>query len=149
MGVSGVVVAEILPVLLLAPVAGPLGDRWPRVRVMIGSDLCRVGLALVLAVWHEAPVAVYAVAFAMSVGSVFFNPAASSVLPALVRELEDLFARHDPLASGDRRAHTVQQRGLARLGASGLEALRVLVLQLEDGLDAGKSPSGGDARNSK
>ncbi|MEJ7741285.1 MAG: MFS transporter [Nocardioidaceae bacterium] len=87
-GVSGVVVAEILPVLLLAPVAGPLGDRWPRVRVMIGSDLCRVGLALVLAVWHEAPVAVYAVAFAMSVGSVFFNPAASSVLPALVREDE-------------------------------------------------------------
>jgi MFS family permease len=55
---------------------------------MIGSDLCRVGLALVLAVWHQAPVAVYAVAFAMSVGSVFFNPAASSVLPALVREDE-------------------------------------------------------------
>jgi len=87
-GVSGLVVAEILPVLLLAPVAGPLVDRWPRVRVMIGSDLCRVGLALVLAVWHEAPVAVYAVAFALSVGGVFFNPAASSVLPALVREDE-------------------------------------------------------------
>jgi MFS family permease len=73
-GVSSVVVAEILPVLLLAPVAGPLGDRWPRVRVMIGSDLCRVGLALVLAVWHEAPVAVYAVAFAMSMRQRVLQP---------------------------------------------------------------------------
>jgi MFS family permease len=73
LGVSAVVVAEILPVLLLAPFAGPLVDRWPRVRVMVGSDLFRL-------------VVVYAVAFGMSVGAAFFNPAASSVLPALVRK---------------------------------------------------------------
>lgn len=86
LGVSGVVVAEILPVLLLAPSAGPLVDRWPRVRVMVGSDLFRLVLAVVLAVWHDAPVGVYAFAFGMSVGAVFFNPAASSVLPALVKK---------------------------------------------------------------
>jgi len=86
LGVSGVVAAEILPVLLLAPFAGPLVDRWPRVRVMVGSDLFRLVLAVVLAVWHDAPVGVYAVAFGMSVGAVFFNPAASSVLPALVKK---------------------------------------------------------------
>lgn len=86
LGVSGVVIAEILPVLLLAPFAGPLVDRWPRVRVMVGSDLFRLALAVVLAVWHDAPVGVYAVAFGMSVGAVFFNPAASSVLPALVKK---------------------------------------------------------------
>ena len=84
LGVSGVVVAEIVPVLLLAPLAGPLVDRWPRVRVMIGSDVFRLVLAVLLAVWHAAPVGVYAVAFAMSFAGVFFNPAASSVLPALV-----------------------------------------------------------------
>ena len=84
LGVSGVVVAEIVPVLLLAPLAGPLVDRWPRVRVMIGSDVSRLVLAVLLAVWHDAPVGVYAVAFAMSFTGVFFNPAASSVLPALV-----------------------------------------------------------------
>lgn len=84
LGVSGVVVAEILPVLLLAPLAGPLVDRWPRVRVMIGSDLFRLVLAIVLAAWHDAPAGVYAIAFGMSIGTVFFNPAASSVLPALV-----------------------------------------------------------------
>lgn len=91
LGLSGVVVAEILPVLLLAPVAGPLVDRWPRVRVMISSDLFRLFLAVVLAVWHDAPAGVYAVAFAMSVGAVFFNPAASSILPALV-DKDDLVA---------------------------------------------------------
>jgi len=51
---------------------------------MIGSDVSRLVLAVLLAVWHEAPVGVYAVAFAMSLAGVFFNPAASSVLPALV-----------------------------------------------------------------
>lgn len=86
LGVSGVVVAEILPVLLIAPFAGPLVDRWPRVQVMVGSDLLRSVLAVVLAVWHATPVGVYAVAFGMSVGAVFFNPAASSVLPALVKK---------------------------------------------------------------
>ncbi len=86
LGVSGVVVAEILPVLLLAPLAGPLVDRWPTVRVMVGSDVFRLILAVALAVWHEAPVGVYAIAFGLSVGAVFFDPAASSVLPALVRK---------------------------------------------------------------
>lgn len=84
LGVTGVVVAEILPVLLLAPIAGPLVDRWPRVQVMVGSDVFRMTLMVVLALWHGAPTGVYAIAFAMSVGAAFFNPAASSVLPALV-----------------------------------------------------------------
>lgn len=88
LGVSGVVAAEILPVLLLAPLAGPLIDRWPLVSVMIGSDLFRFVLAVVLSLWHDAPVGVYLVAFGMSVGAVFFNPAAASVLPALVRDDE-------------------------------------------------------------
>lgn len=111
-GVSGVVVAEILPVLLLAPVAGALVDRWPRVRVMIGSDLFRLVLAVVLAVRHETPVAVYAVAFAMSVGGVFFNPAASSVLPVLVRK-EALVAAN----SGIWTAAVVSQIVLAPVAA--------------------------------
>ncbi len=86
LGVTGVVVAEVLPVLLLAPVAGPLVDRWPGVRVMVGSDVFRVVLMVLLALWHDTQAGVYAIAFAMSVGAAFFNPAAGSVLPALVRK---------------------------------------------------------------
>jgi MFS family permease len=83
-GVTGVVVAEILPVLLIAPLAGPLIDRWPRVPVMVASDLLRLVLVVALAVWHSSAVGVYAVAFVMSIGTVFFGPAAGSVLPAIV-----------------------------------------------------------------
>jgi hypothetical protein len=45
LGVSGVIVAEILPVLLLSPVAGVVADRLPRVRLMIAADLWRMTLA--------------------------------------------------------------------------------------------------------
>lgn len=79
---------EIAPVLLLAPIAGPLVDRLPRVAVMVAADLARVLLATVLALWHSDIAAVYAVAFGLSAGSVFFNPAAGSLLPTLVDEGE-------------------------------------------------------------
>ncbi len=53
LGVSGAVLAEIAPVLLLAPLAGSLVDR-PRVKVMVTADLVRVLLAGALAVWHDS-----------------------------------------------------------------------------------------------
>ncbi|MBW3639253.1 MAG: hypothetical protein KY451_05335, partial [Actinobacteria bacterium] len=57
-------------------------------RVMVSADLVRAGLATVLALWHDEAVVVYAIAFGLSAAAVFFYPAASSVLPALVRDEE-------------------------------------------------------------
>lgn len=88
LGVTGLVLAEVAPVLLLAPLAGPLVDRCPRVQVMLASDLARLLLAVILALWHSDVAVVYAVAFGLSAGSVFFNPAANSLLPTLVDEDE-------------------------------------------------------------
>lgn len=88
LGVSGAVLAEILPVLLLAPLAGSLVDRLPRVRVMVSADLVRVLLAAALAVWHDHAVMAYAVAFGLSAGQVFFGPAAQSLLPAVIEDDE-------------------------------------------------------------
>lgn len=88
LGVSGVVVAEIIPVLLLAPLAGSLVDRLPRVTVMIAADLARAGLAFILPLVDENIAHVYLIAVGLSIGAVFFNPAAQSVLPALVKERE-------------------------------------------------------------
>ncbi len=88
LGVSGVVVAEILPVLVLGPVAGALVDRLPRVAVMIGADLVRAALAFALPFVDGDVVPVYAIAVGLSAGAVFFNPAAQSVLPAIVGERE-------------------------------------------------------------
>jgi predicted MFS family arabinose efflux permease len=89
LGVSGVVVAEIAPVLLLAPVAGVVADRLPRVRVMVA-------------------------------GAVFFNPAASSVLPSIVDE-EELVAANSGLWS----AAVVSQIALAPLAGALIAAVGV------------------------
>ena len=59
-GVSGAVLAEVVPFVALAPLAG------------------------LLAAFHGQIGVVYAVAFGLSAGSAFFNPAAGSLLPALV-----------------------------------------------------------------
>jgi MFS family permease len=83
-GVAGVVVAEIAPVLLLAPVAGVITDRWPRLHVMIAADLVRAGLAALLPMVSGHIGAVYAVAAGISAASVFFNPAAGALLPMLI-----------------------------------------------------------------
>lgn len=83
-GVSGAVLAEVVPLVALAPLAGLLVDRLPRVKVMVAADLARVALAGVLAAFHGQVWAVYAVASGLAAGSAFFNPAAGSLLPALV-----------------------------------------------------------------
>ncbi len=88
LGVSGAVLAEIVPVLLLAPLAGTLVDRLPRVQVMVIADLARVLLAGALAVWHDSAPIAYAVAFGLSCGQVFFSPAAQSLLPSVVDDGE-------------------------------------------------------------
>lgn len=91
LGVAGVVAAEILPVLALAPVAGVVVDRLSPVRVMVAADLARMCLAAALPLVTSSVPGIYAVAFAMSAASAFFNPAAGAVLPALVED-EELIA---------------------------------------------------------
>lgn len=98
LGLSGAVLAEIAPVLLLAPIAGTVVDLLPRVAVMVAADVGRLLLAALLAVWHRDIAVVYAVAFGLSAGSVFFNPAAGSLLPSLVRP-EQLMAANSGIWS--------------------------------------------------
>jgi MFS family permease len=85
-GVGITVIAEILPVLLLGLVAGAIVDRHPRRAVMVAADLARAAVALGLVGFGDEVNVVYAAAFALSAGSVFFNPAAASALPAMVDE---------------------------------------------------------------
>lgn len=98
LGVAAVVAAEIVSVLLLAPVAGALVDRLPRVRVMVYADLGRCLLVALLAATQDSLWLVFAVAFGTSAGTVFFNPAAGSVLPTLVKD-EELVAANSGIWS--------------------------------------------------
>lgn len=79
---------EIVPVVLLGFVAGSIVDRYSRRRVMVIADLARATVAVMLVVAHDQLAVVYLAAFLFSAFSVFFNPAAASVLPALVAEDE-------------------------------------------------------------
>jgi predicted MFS family arabinose efflux permease len=120
LGVSGAVIAEIAPVLLLAPIAGAVVDRLPRLRVMIAADLWRMTLAAVLPLVDQQLVAVFAVAFGLAAGGVFFNPAASSVLPSIVDE-DELIAANSGLWS----AAVISQIALAPLAGALVATLGV------------------------
>jgi MFS family permease len=87
-GVAGAVMFEVLPVLLLGPVAGMAADRLPRRRLMVLADAFRACAALALVVAHDSVAVAYAVAFCLSAGAVVFNPAASSTIPEVVEDDE-------------------------------------------------------------
>ena len=91
---SGVVATQLLPGLLLAPLAGHLADRFDRRKVMIATDLVRCALFLSIAVVGTVPS--LAAASTASVGwlltanflvgccSMLWIPAKDSALPTLL-----------------------------------------------------------------
>ena len=85
LAVSTTVVFEILPVLVIAPFAGVVIDRFSRKAILIGSDVARallmLGLIAATETWH-----VYLVAALLTVATVFFTPSVQAVLPAIVAE---------------------------------------------------------------
>ena len=97
--VSALVVTEIVPTLLLGPVAGVLIDRFDRKHLLIAVDLARAGLVLTLAVTHVLW-AVYALAALLAVGSTLFNPALQAVIPVLLDDKERLAANSLAWSSG-------------------------------------------------
>lgn len=110
LGVTGVVIAETAPVLLVGPIAGPLVDRWSPPAVMVSADLFRCILMVALVLRHDSTLTVYGIAAALSAGAVFFNPAAGAALPALVGESRLVAAN-----SGIWTAAVVSQVALAPL----------------------------------
>jgi MFS family permease len=90
-----VVLIRWLPAAFASPFSGVLGDRYPRVRVMIASDVLRAAAfaAMSVCVFAGAPAAaVYALVAVTSVISTAFRPAQSALLPSLARTPEELTA---------------------------------------------------------
>jgi MFS family permease len=84
-----------LPAAFASPFTAVLGDRYPRVPVMLGSDLVRSaglgGMAVCAAT--ESPVEiVYALASLVAVVTTAFQPAQAALLPALARTPDELTA---------------------------------------------------------
>lgn len=86
--VSGVWIAQYLPVFLLGPLAGVLVDRWHRLRTMIFSDIARAIIAL-LPLFAPATVrlpAIYLSVCLISALGQLFRPAQSGVTKVIVDE---------------------------------------------------------------
>jgi MFS family permease len=84
-----------VPAAIASPIAAVLGDRYPRVRVMLATDLLRaVALAgMAILVLTNAPAAaVYTLASFIAVIATAFQPAQSALLPSLARTPEELTA---------------------------------------------------------
>ncbi len=99
LSVALTVVFEVVPVLVLGFVAGAVVDRHRRQRVLVVADLGRALVALGLVFGRNNLWFVYAAAAASSGLSVFFNPAASSLLPALVDDERDIVAANSAIWS--------------------------------------------------
>ncbi len=95
LAVSALVLAEIVPTLLLGPVAGVVIDRLDRQRVLIVVDMVRAVLVLALALTHT----LWAV-YLLAVGSTLFNPALQAVIPDLLSKEERLAANSVAWSSG-------------------------------------------------
>jgi len=84
--VSGVLVAQYMPIFVLGPIAGVFVDRWHRLHTMLASDLTRTVIALLPLVVPGAlrlP-AIYCSVFLISAISRFFQPALSAVTQVVV-----------------------------------------------------------------
>ena len=99
LAVAGVVVAEIVPVLLLGPIAGIVIDRFSRKVVLVGADLFRAVLVASL-IWPQGVWHAYLVAAGLAAGGTFFNPTLQAVIPALTTADQRLVANSVAWSTG-------------------------------------------------
>ncbi|SPF31353.1 Major facilitator superfamily MFS_1 [Candidatus Sulfopaludibacter sp. SbA4] len=81
--VSMILVAYMLPLAVISPLAGVFVDKWNVKWTMIASDLVRAALVLVLVFMRPNLNAIYAIFFALSTVSSFFIPAQSVAVRAI------------------------------------------------------------------
>lgn len=82
---------QIIPILLIAPLAGVIIDRFRRKNVLIAADIARAILMLGLATTSNVT-AIYAIAVLVAIATTFFRPTVQAVIPAIVEEDELLAA---------------------------------------------------------
>jgi MFS transporter, DHA3 family, macrolide efflux protein len=81
--VSMILVAYLIPLAFIGPIAGVFVDRWNVKRVMIASDLIRAGLAFLLLFVTDLS-QIYLIFLALSAVSSFFIPAQSITVRTIV-----------------------------------------------------------------
>jgi MFS family permease len=94
--------ARLIPAALVAPFAGMLGDRYPRERVLLWTNVTRIVLVSVsaAAVFADAsPWAIYVLSIAATIANTPFRSSQAALTPTLARTPEELTAAN-AVASG-------------------------------------------------
>jgi MFS family permease len=97
-----VFLARLIPAALASPFAGLLGDRFPRQRVLVATNVTRVVLVggAAICVFAEAnPYVVYILAIAATIANTPFRSAQAALTPRLARTPTELTAAN-AVASG-------------------------------------------------
>nr|WP_307831925.1 dTMP kinase [Prauserella cavernicola] len=81
---AGVVLTNLLPGLLFAPVGGLLADRFDRRKVMIVADLVRFGLLLSIAI-VGSPIWLFIANFLVGSAAMMWIPSKDAAVPNLLR----------------------------------------------------------------
>jgi MFS family permease len=92
-GIAAVI--RTLPTAVAGPIVSGLGDRYPRVKVMVGSDLSRAlffGLGALAITADAPPGVVYAISGLIMIAATPFRPAQGALLPALTSSAQELTA---------------------------------------------------------
>ncbi|RJQ88535.1 bifunctional MFS transporter/dTMP kinase [Amycolatopsis panacis] len=110
----GVVVTNLLPGLLFAPIGGLLADRFDRRKVMVVCDLLRCGFLLSIAI-VGAPWWLFVANFLVGCSSIMWIPSKDAAVPNLLR-------RPDQVETANQLG-LVMTYGLAVITAAGANAL--------------------------
>lgn len=102
--VTALLVAQVGPLILLAPLAGVVLDRFDTGRVLILACVGQ-GLAILPAVWFQHPGVLVLCVLAVSSMAAFVNPAILTLLPSAAGELSPVHA--NSLFEGVRASATV------------------------------------------
>lgn len=86
---GGVLLTQLLPSLLLGPLAGVVADRFDRRVVMVGCDIMRFGLFITLPILHSLPW-LFIASFLIECFSLFWRPAKEASVPNLLHRKEQL-----------------------------------------------------------
>jgi MFS family permease len=78
-----IALATLLPMVLSAPVGGVWSERYPRVRLMVSSDVLRVPLVLMMMLTHSVWL-LLALQAVICATTALFMPARQSILPELL-----------------------------------------------------------------
>jgi MFS family permease len=93
--VGALAVARWVTAGMAAPIAGIAGDRYPRVRVLVASNIVRcaaIAGAGVAVLADVSPFVVYALAVLAALAGTVFGPSESALIPTLARSPEELTA---------------------------------------------------------